>query len=679
MTSKNSFSKYILADLKSRSWLPAVSSILLFLASPAFITLWLDGNRAAIAEQKYNWIREAFPGMLCGNMALFPVIGFLAMACAFTGFARMHDPVCVDFYHSLPRTRTQQFLATYTAGFLTYVIPYVIASLLSIAVGGFFHIYMEKMLAASFVSILAGILEFLVIYHVSILGMMLTGRVLPGVLASCVLLVYTQILDTTLFELCSTFFSTFFGSRFSESLLVCLLSPVGWFISFFGLSNLEWSLPYLAVSLIGLIAVFAISLLLCRIRCSEAAGRALAFPKTASLIKYMIVVPMALLLGVFTGELSGSGNLAWCIFWSLFDAVLLCLIIEFIYHPDLRLVLDRKPASIAAVATVAVILAVFSMDLIGYDTWLPKKENISTIAVSNGSLSSYLGYDSMWIMLNDQNYDMLYGPNRQYTDWEPLYELAAQGVGHVGEDTEFARDLVDIEMRFVTNSGKEYLRRYQVNKDELLDACDTLCTDPEVRKAFIPLYELDASRITSINYNDLEITGQTLDIPAEEFLNAYRQDLSVISLRELEYEIPIASFELHVLQNMDSDPAAYDPMLSTKPYAGWEDTWFYGTFYIYESCASTLNCLEKYDVSVHRTLPDLPVKSVIYHCWQDTGNGSADSVAEITDPDEQRALMGRVIFTQAHLLGWSNDDEWLDVTYTNSSETHTYPLKNMLK
>ena len=144
MTSKISYIKLIRADLRHRGWLAALVSIGLFLEMPVFTMLYIDSlqmqNREYIVIEE---LRAAFPGLLNGQSVnhLAAVIAVIAVLCALTGFGYIHSKDKTDFFHSLPVKRGQWFVVNYLSGLIIFLLPYVICSALTIAVGGAFRCY----------------------------------------------------------------------------------------------------------------------------------------------------------------------------------------------------------------------------------------------------------------------------------------------------------------------------------------------------------------------------------------------------------------------------------------------------------------------------------------------------------------------------------------------------------
>ena len=103
------------------------------------------------------------------------------------------------------------------------------------------------------------------------------------------------------------------------------------------------------------------------------------------------MVPITLLAGMWFWQLAD---------YSIFFAVVGMLIglflshglIQILYEFDVRSVLKGKWHLLAAGAVSAAIFAAFTLDLTGYDAWIPKTEKIESVGVAFRSDSYYFGF-----------------------------------------------------------------------------------------------------------------------------------------------------------------------------------------------------------------------------------------------------------------------------------------------
>lgn len=201
MTSKISYFKFIESDIRRRGWLAALSAVLLFLILPVYTLLSID----SIKNQPWykdgsgdfqSWASGTFPGFFNGstNRYFAVLIVILAVLCAVTGFSYLLSRDKQDFYHSMPVRRVQWFAVSYWGGLIIFLVPYLLFALSTLLIGQAHGILNRDILLTTFTSVMGGILGFLICYHTSILAMFLTGRIVTGVLASFVLLIYGNII-----------------------------------------------------------------------------------------------------------------------------------------------------------------------------------------------------------------------------------------------------------------------------------------------------------------------------------------------------------------------------------------------------------------------------------------------------------------------------------------------------
>ena len=195
MTSKISYSKFIKEDIRHRGWLAVLSAVLLLLcvtvSTILFVEASFSNNTQAGPEEQFDLLRNVFPALLNGSYNLFLTVLLLLLGalCAVTGFAYLHSRERTDFYHSLPLSRKQLFFLSYLSGLLIFLVPYLAACAFTILAGSGYGFLTISVLGRCGISMLGGTLAFLLVYHITILAMMLTGKVVTGILeigrASC--------------------------------------------------------------------------------------------------------------------------------------------------------------------------------------------------------------------------------------------------------------------------------------------------------------------------------------------------------------------------------------------------------------------------------------------------------------------------------------------------------------
>lgn len=637
MTSKISYIKLIRADLRHRGWLAALVSIGLFLEMPVFIMLYIDSlqmqNREYIVIEE---LRAAFPGLLNGQSVnhLAAVIAVIAVLCALTGFGYIHSKDKTDFFHSLPVKRGQWFVVNYLSGLIIFLLPYVICSALTIAVGGANGIMTAQTAANSAEAAAGGILAFLLIYHTCILAAMLTGQTVTGILAALVLAVYPFMVFSLFNALKGIFFKTYYGiAAVLADTLAEVLSPAGLYVSLIDhtADGIAGSGLFIA-SLVMAALLLGGALLLYRIYPSETAGNALAFPRTAPVFKVMICIPAALFSSIIAKLFMGVTGTKWIIVLSLLAAVILCGVIEFIYQQDLRMLLKGWVSSVISVAGVALVLCIFQFDLFGYDTYVPDQNRVESISFRPESFWGYFEYPEDYAGYED---GCLVGDGASAEGTEALYRLAQTGVGNLEEgytpevldlastDSEISGDYINTVFRYKLSGGREVYRRYCLGREEILSALEELCQSEDVRKEMFPIYHVDTSKVTSVSFRDAYGVGTLAELSDDQIqalLDAYKKDVMGVDINVLAANNPLGELMLGIPDEntaLSVESAAVNADMeygdSIQP-----ETLTLGSFYVYEGYDNTLACMEEYGYTFRTEIAPEDVTQITLYLYSES-------------------------------------------------------------
>ena len=689
MTSKLSYSKYIKEDIQRRGWLAALSWVLLLFGGTFNTVLALENRfSSGDAIANYEQLRIDFPGMLNGANAIQVTlfIFLLAILCAATGYSYLHSAEKIDFYHSLPVTRPQWFRISYVSGILIFLVPYLVSGFCTLLVGWSKNILTTKVLIDSCIAILGGILAFLVIYQIAILAMMLTGKLVTGVLAALVLIFYGNMVWGLSSSLTSAFFKTYCSSHPLTDAFVEYASPFSVFaglihttstgfssepviqgsnafitMRFAGTINQNPFLLFVTVLMLAILGILSVQLY--KKRPSEAAGNALAFPKTAPYIKVLISIPASLYLGLFFDFQESIGT-KWIILSSVLFVILLCGIIEFIYHTDLHRVVSGKISSLISILAVIGILCIMQFDLFGYDTWLPKESKLESMSFSSDCFGEYFTYPSDFDNYS-YGYDFLEQEGSQIQDFAPLYSLAEEGIANVKSGISprsvytgsCSDDYIVVTIRFNKN-GSHSQRCYAVSKTSALKALATLCSNEEYRKTLFPIFHLDYDMVRGIQLNDIYVNPVSLDLSKKQqdaLLDAYKKDVLAVDISTLQNESPIGELSIDIPDNNVSGDATYDSNLYT---------WTLTQFYLYSSYENTLSLLKEYGYSLRTeiALEDVVWMSQIESDYTDDTiavkdidmEGLISDESMITDPEEMKKILSQIHYPCPGILGGKN-------------------------
>ena len=629
MTSKISCTKLILEDIRHRGWTAALTCTVLFLMMPVYALLYLRSYSQSLSDPYvFENVSDSFPGLFTGySMTIVSVaLAAVAILCALTGFSYIHSRERLDFFHSLPITRTRWFSSTYLAGLIILIVPYLICAALTVGVGAAEGIMTAETASRSVQSALGGLLGIIVIYNASIFAVILTGRTVTGLLASLTVVVYPLVVLTVFSLLQSTYFDSFYAA--GEPLANTLsryLSPAGIFVTLARTgAHGDLSLSCLLAAIVMSAALAAVSLILYRVYPSEAAGNSIAFSVLAPIVKVLICIPTALFVGVMVPEIMAIPGTTVILPLSLAAAVLLCIIVEFVYHMDFKKLLINWRSSLISIAGVVIVICIFQFDLPGYDTYLPDEDKIESISFRPNAFDQYFSYPDEY--LSDSDYtaspDVTLGIFAPKEAKDILYKLAQSGISNFkngittdsiynDSESDAARDYTCTVFRYKLSGGHTVVRQYVISREEASQALEQLLEYEDYKRALFPIFHVDKSRVTGISLSDAYASPASLTMSAaqrQELLGAYEKDVLGMTSETLLNESPLAEFFLEM-----SDTADASSPDSAGTSSAYSDNWSQvsvSMFYIYPGYTNTLKLLEDYGYSIRTEINPADVSSV---------------------------------------------------------------------
>ncbi|MFQ6840658.1 MAG: hypothetical protein ACLRSJ_02090, partial [Agathobaculum sp.] len=407
MTSKSFSSKGLLGNSMRRSlWALVLSGVGFFLSLllPALMTMQnaleqrtlglKELSQASVELIWQNSMNNAASMLGGGNLFIKIVFIVLAVVCGVAMFAYLHSRQKVDFYHSLPISRTRLFANNFLTGvvctFSTYLVMLAITVGCAYAMGCGEAVRWDEIGGA----VLCNLIVFLLIYALTVLTTVVCGNTIITLLLLAWVFFSPMLVRALQLCLLDKFYNTFASSwgmpeKFASA--ICLSPVVKYFgldgamYNDFGLANADAvgqsALRLLVGYLIAAAVVTALALFLFRIRKSERAGTALAFTPT----KLPIKVYMCLVMGVAFGWVFGmiAGNF-W--FWPglVVGTVLFHWIVEIIYAFDFRAIFARPLHLLAILVVLVAGMLAMQFDVTGYDTWLPARDDLTAVDI-NGS------------------------------------------------------------------------------------------------------------------------------------------------------------------------------------------------------------------------------------------------------------------------------------------------------
>ena len=486
MTSKSLFFKQIRQDIQKRRWCPIVIFLGYFLALEVNMLRLMGRIEEDAGMYNCKDIGEYVEKCLFGtDTNLFAMLAcVVAFLCAISGFSYLHSRVQLDTYHSLPVKRIQTFWARYVSGALQFFVPFV------------FHVVVCMVIAAgkaafsgdAFVNAvkMVGVvsLVFLLCYAVFLVAACLTGNIVINVLGSAVLFFYSAVASLLMSTMFQTFFQTYIvtGSDLHGNMdykTFWNFSPVSMLVALFesdytGTFQNDRFFKFNADQLWGIAAAALVYTLIAFVlyqkRASEAAGRAIAFRWAEPVLKTLLVIPLALLSGLFFRDIASvESRDAWYLFGVLFGYVVIALLLEIIFRLDIKSAFGHKKQLVFNAACLAVVVIVFRYDVLGYNTYVPADSELVSCAVSIENLMAVspaknvgVGRYTWYTYISAMDYRMesvkLQG-NPSVMDL--ARKAASEQLTYQAEDTQ--QDYRSVTFGYNLKNGKQIYRIYTID------------------------------------------------------------------------------------------------------------------------------------------------------------------------------------------------------------------------
>ncbi len=489
MTSKNYFSRCMKHDLSHKKWLLILTFVLQMSTVLVGLLFFLqlsdergisygytvvDGKYARFAMDVLRFF-TTYNCLLNGFLA-----GGLALLSALYSFRYLMNRRLQDTYESLPIGRMQQFFMVYVDGMVGFVISCILSFLVALPISlsaiarekslvpaAVWQIYEKKNLTYVFepgrnvTAVLQGfaavLLVYLLVYHLTILAMVLTGNYLNTIIMMAIIGLLPGVFAGESIAFQFLFRKTFYLMS-GEDIHFLYLSPLMQPITF--LIN-EPEIPDLVVSLITVVLMLVLASFVYRHRKSEAAHKGLEHPCVSRVLQVLTTIGVAsagyIIMCGMTRVAFGEGyrhGFVWN-FLALMVAGILCFaILNMIFEMDPKSAFKHKGYLVVSMLLALTICRAYEMDVFGYDKYLPKEEEILSMEIWDYEMvNGNVGYSREE-----------YGMGAEITDNRAIYAFLKRMI----ENEEFAWDKDFLYNIFYSEyvvvklkNGKTYSRAYR--------------------------------------------------------------------------------------------------------------------------------------------------------------------------------------------------------------------------
>ncbi len=313
------------------------------------------------------------------------VIG-LAILLGTVIFSYLHNKKKIDFYHSLPITRSNLFFIKYLLG-IAIVLPIIIIShfllygIFSILLGDNIVDFKEILEA-----VVIDIVFFIVIYSITVFANILAGNTIIGIILSGVLLNLFSIMILVIFSLSDIFFSQvidlgyIFDYQLKYNPIICYLGLKN-NIDYVSITNINFTkINILSIYILITLIITIVNLILFKIRKSEKASVCISFKYAKTILKYLGVCIGAILVGVIFYIVSSS------IFALYLGVILGCIIlhclVEIIYDFDFRAIFKNWYSIIGCFVICCLIIFSYQFDIFKRIDYVPSIDKIENVDIN---------------------------------------------------------------------------------------------------------------------------------------------------------------------------------------------------------------------------------------------------------------------------------------------------------
>lgn len=523
-------------DAKRRNWMLVFLSVLFFVCYPVLMMIALD------AQTTVNDIwrnRVAVDLLAPGNIAMALVVTAAAAMIAAAEFSYVHSKEKMDLYYSIPVRRKKLFLSGYMTGFLMFVGIFLVCEILAMLVAATKGVSLSLLFLPFLKGSVLHIIEFLLIYSAAAFAMLFTGNTLIAVFGMAVI--------------AQAYIETGFYTALKAIQLwkIAYTTPIG--IMIWIEQGIQHGTPWFGaacMTLGGIVVFFLADLWMCTHHRAECGGMALAFPKTEQILKILMVLPGALAIGIVAYGMTGSNQYSWLFGGFIFGVLVLGMLMEFIYHKDVKLVFSHKIGTGITLAAGILLICSLVFDWPGYNRWMPAKEEVKAMSVcSRGGLGAEI-YGNLYVIENQMQSLETISDIESHLDLEQteqfdvIYDLVekahAEGNRDCGEDG----NVDEVLVKFVMQNGKVKYRRYFILDDVWNAAEEKLWKQSWYQQLCYPILSNDPQyaeekltgiRLSYLYEDDVVVTGED----AKELYRIYKKELTEKTGQELK-NIPAA-------------------------------------------------------------------------------------------------------------------------------------------
>lgn len=519
MTSKHCFFRMMREDFRHKVWMLVLSVLGNMLAVPVVYLISVGNSEGAVPSvQNLTGQMNEIAGFFSYGVMIFGGIVAIsgALIAGLSGFRYVFHRNMTDTYHSLPVRRSTLFWISWLNGFLIWFVPFLASMGLTLMLGlGRLGMLKDRLAgmaldeegrrlasrwitgggltANAFISLLALTVAFLLVYQMVLLAVMLCGNILNTLVTAGVIGVGASAVYYLLVAFCTEYFDTFIYAVGNEGVIYAspFISSILLLYRRVGFAENGWAFAFWMACIINLAVTFvlgALAYLAYLKRPSELAEQGLRMKPVRFVIQIAVTLAATLAGWMLFYEM-GRQMLIWGIFGAVLSGILTFGVLDIVFHMEFRAFFNHKALMGATVAAGIFTGFLFYYDWLGYDGYLPEREEIAEIAVYDNLRSNVSGYydynakDEMHPLnrMHIRDSAAAYAFLESVVNWNPAetglqYYTENDVRYYTEEDLHYYTE--EVYARVTLTSGRTYYRRYQVSNANSGPVCE-LFTTPE--------------------------------------------------------------------------------------------------------------------------------------------------------------------------------------------------------
>ena len=535
----------------------------------AVLMLIVRSDNSALAqamsqEQTFSQRLSEVSGWIGLRQEFAVLVLFLAALIALTGFYYLFDPVKVDFFECQPFSRKQRFRLIYLDGVFIFELPFLICFLLTLAIAAGMHGLDSVVLAEAWIQFLRINLCAFATYNLTILAVMLCGNLVSSIFVT----VFLHVIDLACHYELDLFERAYFPTYAGERAPLLAWSPIYHMEMAYRNASSYYRDCQMTDSLLRRLLgnvwkedlgelVFALLVLflvvhLYRKRKAESAGHSVLHRPVRIILRISCGITVSLFIADLLCSVLTYNNTIWSMLpylvaCTMTAAVLITGFMESVFENNIRAFFNGTWQMVVAAAVSVFILCVFQFDLIGYNTYIPKADDVSYAVIETDAGSGYIGISYK----NNSGYmdvSQLESEYMRLTNIRQVEKLAAIGQRQIvsrqiTSDNSATADGWTMKVIYHMKNGQTVSRSLLITPDVDPDLMNSIFGSTEFIEGSSFCFHQDlldvdqknmqfryTNGIGSVSVNGLSLRG---------FLDAYGKDILNLNYSQASAEIPV--------------------------------------------------------------------------------------------------------------------------------------------